>query len=146
MIRRNKNKREIFHSKNTSYTMSDNYKTSDLIVGNLEYISNNYNHDGTMAERTSQKYIFEMIIENGKTKYREVFTGYIANTENSYFNIPYIVNIKPLKEEIPSIANKIHKYGLLLIINEINIQKKVKTLKKWYFYFCLLIYNKIKWN
>ena len=116
-----------FKSKN--YNMSDNYKSSDLVIANLEYVSSAYTPNGPMVERTSQKYIFEKIKESGSIRYREIFTGFIADTENHYFDLPYVVNIKPLNEEVLTVANNISKYGLLLLINEINVPKKVKVKK-----------------
>lgn len=117
-----------FESKN--YRMRDNYKSSDLVIANLEYVSSAYTPNGPIVERTYQKYIFEMIKVDGNIRYREIFTGFIANTENHYFNLPYVVNIKPLNEEVPSVGNNIPKYVLLLLINEINVPKKVKVNKK----------------
>jgi len=116
-----------FKSKN--YNMSDNYKSSDLVIANLEYVSSAYTPNGPMVERTSQKYIFEKIKESGSIRYREIFTGFIADTENHYFDLPYVVNIKPLSEEVSNVANNIPKYGLLLLINEINVPKKFKVKK-----------------
>lgn len=115
----------MFQSEN--YNMRDNYQSSDLVVANLEYVSSAYTQDGPMVERTEQKYIFEIIQEGTKIRYREIFTGFITETETDYFDLPYVVNIKPLKEEITSVVNYISKYDLLLLMNEINFPKKDKV-------------------
>ena len=131
MFKRNK-KSEAKHSLNfesKNYIMRDNYKSSDLVIANLEYVSSSYTPKGPMVERTNQKYIFEIIKESEKERYREIFTGFIADSETRYFDLPYVVNIKPLNEEIATVASNIPKYGLLLLMNEINVPKKVKTKK-----------------
>ena len=112
--------------KSDNYKINDSYKTDDLVVANLEYISSEATPYGPMVKQTEQKYIFEMLNENGKTRYREIFTGFIADAEEShYFDLPYVVNIVSLKEHVPSVAENIPKYGLLLVLNEVN-KKKLK--------------------
>ena len=68
-----------------------------------------------MIETTKQKYIFEITNIEGNIRYREIFTGFIADVEEHYFDLPYVVNIKSLNEEIPTVAKNIPKYGLLLL-------------------------------
>lgn len=117
--------------KSDNYKINDSYKTDDLVVANLEYISSEATSYGPMVKQTEQKYIFEMLNENGKTRYREIFTGFIADAEEShYFDLPYVVNIVSLKEHVPSVAENIPKYGLLLVLNEVNTKKLEKKLKK----------------
>lgn len=117
--------------KSDNYKINDSYKTDDLVVANLEYISSEATPYGPMVKQTEQKYIFEMLNENGKTRYREIFTGFIADAEEShYFDLPYVVNIVSLKEHVPSVAENIPKYGLLLVLNEVNTKKLEKKLKK----------------
>lgn len=117
--------------KSDNYKINDSYKTDDLVVANLEYISSEATPYGPMVKQTEQKYIFEMLNENGKTRYREIFTGFIADAEEShYFDLPYVVNIVSLKEQVPSVAENIPKYGLLLVLNEVNTKKLEKKLKK----------------
>lgn len=117
--------------KSDNYKINDSYKTDDLVVANLEYISSEATPYGPMVKQTYQKYIFEMLNENGKTRYREIFTGFIADAEEShYFDLPYVVNIVSLKEQVPSVAENIPKYGLLLVLNEVNTKKLEKKLKK----------------
>ena len=106
--------------KSENYKMTDTYKTEDLVIGNLQYVSSKYTNSGPMMVTTKQKYVFEKIDVEGKIKYREVFTGFIADTDSNYFDLPYIVNIKPIKETIKNIAETLPKYGLLLVIDEIN--------------------------
>ena len=113
--------------KSDNYKINDSYKTDDLVVANLEYISSEATPYGPMVKQTEQKYIFEMLNENGKTRYREIFTGFIADAEEShYFDLPYVVNIVSLKEQVPSVAENIPKYGLLLVLNEVNTKKLEK--------------------
>lgn len=110
---------------------SDNYVTNNLVVANLEYISSEPTPYGPMVKQTKQKYIFELLNENGKIRYREIFTGFVADAEEShYFDLPYVVNVVSLKEEVPDVADNIPKYGLLLVLNEVNTKKRLKTLKK----------------
>lgn len=117
--------------KSDNYKINDSYKTDDLVVANLEYISSEATPYGPMVKQTEQKYIFEILNENGKTRYREIFTGFIADAEEShYFDLPYVVNIVSLKEHVPSVAENIPKYGLLLVLNEVNTKKLEKKLKK----------------
>lgn len=124
-------KNDQLNFKSDNYKMSDSYKTDDLVVADLEYISSEPTPYGPMVKTTTQKYIFEMLNENGKIRYRELFTGFIADCEEShYFDLPYIVNIVSLKEQVPSVAENIQKYGLLLVLNEVNTKKLEKKLKK----------------
>lgn len=76
-----------FKSKN--YNMRDNYKSSDLVIANLEYVSSAYTPKGPMVERISQKYIFEIIKESRNIRYREIFTGFINE-----INVPKKVKVK----------------------------------------------------
>ncbi len=122
--------KDSFSFKSENYNMRDNYKTSDLVVANLECVSSAYTLNGPMVERTSQKYIFEIIKEKENVRYREIFTGFIADAEVFYFDLPYVVNIKPLNEEVTIVTNSIPKYSLLLLLNEINFSKKAKVKKK----------------
>ena len=118
--RKTKNNTLSFESEN--YKMKDLSECDNLVVANLEFVSNNL-----MVETTNQKYLFETIIENDKKKYREVFTGFKAEPEEShYFNLPYVVNIIPLNEQAPSVSGPIPKYGLLILLNQINNVKNTK--------------------
>lgn len=114
-----------------NYKMKDNYNTGNLVVANLKYISSEATPGGPVVRETLQKYIFELVKKNEKIRYREIFTGFIADShENGYFDLPYVINIRPLKEEVPSVANHIAKYGLLLVLNEVNGKRNTKRLKK----------------
>ena len=129
--KKEKQKNDSLNFESENYQMKDSYNADNLVVANLEYISNEATPYGPMIKKTTQKYIFENLNENGKTKYREIFTGFIADSEEShYFNLPYAVNIIALKEQVPSVANNISKYGLLLILNEVNTKNKRKKLEK----------------
>lgn len=124
-----KNNSLNFESDN--YKMKDNYKANNLVVANLEFISSEPTPCGPMVHTTTQKYIFEMFNENGKIRYRELFTGFIADSEKShYFELPYIVNIIPLQEQIPSIKKNISKYNLLLVLDEVNTKEFLSILDR----------------
>ena len=112
------------------YNMEDTYLTDDIIVGNLEYVSSTYTPNGPMVETTKQKYFFRLVEDGEDPKYQELFTGYITNTKSQFFDVPYVVNIKPLREEVTNVSKKLHRYGLLLLLNEINTPKKVKLKKQ----------------
>lgn len=123
--KRKRNLEELKLSK--SYNMEESYSTADIVVGNLEYVSSAYTPYGPMVETTKQKYFFRLVEDGEDPKYQELFTGYVTNTESQYFDVPYVVNVKPLTEEIPNVSKKLHRYGLLLLLNEINTPKKVKV-------------------
>jgi len=129
--RNEKQKNDSLNFKSENYQMKDRYNTDNLVVGNLEYISSEPTLYGPMVKSTEQKYIFEVINDDGKIRYREIFTGFIADdNESGYFDLPYAVNIAPLKEVVSSVADTIPKYGLLLVLNEVNTKNKTKKLKK----------------
>lgn len=128
--KRRKKDHSTLNFKTNNYEMNDSYDTSNLVVGNLEYVSSKYTDFGPMVEKTKQKYIFEKITEEDKIRYREIFTGFVADTESAYFDLPYVVDIVPLKERISNVAERVPKYGLLLLIDEINRAVKVKVHKK----------------
>ena len=120
-------KKDNSNFKENSYIMKDNYITDNLVVANLEYVSNMVTPHGPKVIITEQKYFFEIIEENGKVRYREIFTGFIADLdEKMFFNLPYVVNVISLKEQIPTIADNISKYALLLALNEINTKEYIK--------------------
>ena len=123
--KRKRNLEELKLSK--SYNMEESYLTADIVVGNLEYVSSAYTPHGPMVETTKQKYFFRLVEDGEDQKYQELFTGYVTNTESQYFDVPYVVNVKPLAEEVPNVSKKLHRYGLLLLLNEINTPKKVKV-------------------
>ena len=129
--KKEKQKNDSLNFKSENYQMKDSYNADNLVIASLEYISSEATPYGPMVKKTNQKYIFEILNENGKTRYREIFTGFIADCEEShYFDLPYAVNIITLKEQVPSVANNIPKYGLLLVLNEVNTKNKTKKLKK----------------
>ncbi len=115
-----------------NYKMQDYYKSDNLVIGNLEQISSEVTPFGPMVNKTTQKYIFEKINENGKTRYREIFTGFIfdSNESSHYFDLPYVVNIVPLKDKIPTITEDFHKYSLLLILDKVNEKRLIRKLKR----------------
>ncbi len=127
--KKDKQKNDLQSFKSEKYQMKESYNAENLVVANLEYISSNASPYGPVVKKTTQKYIFEVLNENNKERYREVFTGFIADSESHYFDLPYVVNITALEEQLPSVANSISKYGLLLVLNEIN-NNNTRKLKK----------------
>ena len=118
--KKDKQKNDLQSFKSEKYQMKESYNAKNLVVANLEYISSDSTPYGPVVKKTTQKYIFEVLNENNKERYREVFTGFIADSKNHYFDLPYVVNIIALEEQLPSVANSIAKYGLLLVLDEIN--------------------------
>ena len=96
------------------------------MVANLQSVTNETHMP--MVETTDLRYIFEVINENGKERFREIFTGFKADRESNfgYFNLPYVVDITPLKEVVPNICDEVPKLGLLLLLNEVNEKKEKK--------------------
>lgn len=119
-------KKENLDFETYGYIMPELFNSNNLVVANLEYVSNRVTTNGPMVETTEQKYIFERINENGKERFREIFTGFVAdNGEPKYFNLPYVVSEVPIREVL-DVADKIPRYGLLLVLNEINFNKENK--------------------
>ena len=125
--KRKKKEEDSVKFKTENYKMKDNYNKDDLVIANLEYVMSAYVDFSPMVKTTKQRYIFEKIEEDGKIRYREVFTGFIADTESSYFDLPYVVNIKPIDKVLDKVAETLPKYSLLLAIDEINSIQKVKV-------------------
>lgn len=125
--KRKKKEEDSVKFKTENYKMKDNYNKDDLVIANLEYVMSAYVDFSPIVKTTKQRYIFEKIEEDGKIRYREVFTGFIADTESSYFDLPYVVNIKPIDKVLDKVAETLPKYSLLLAIDEINSIQKVKV-------------------
>lgn len=121
------------------YQMKDKYDANNLVIANLARISNYVSDEelnvGPMYEETEQKYIFESFIDNDKIKYREIFTGFVANDEEEYFMLPYVVNPKPLVDYFPdTLGTKIPKLSFIWMLNDINFmveKNKSRELKKY---------------
>lgn len=80
---------------NKNYMMKESYDAEVLVVANLERISGMENDsDDLVVETTKQKYIFEVIGDSENPKYREIFTGFIASSEEESLNLPYVVKSK----------------------------------------------------
>jgi len=129
MFRKNKNE---FGDKN--YKMKEYYEADNLIVAKLQIISGDYIEDGPMIETTEQKYIFEIIREKQKIRYREIFTGFITDNiddtkENNinfhYFNLPYVYKPEKFTDYFPQTKGElIPKLSFLWILNDLNYSKK----------------------
>ena len=108
------------------YVMKDNYNVDDLMVGNFNYVSSNATEGGIKEVQTDQKYFFEEVLDNRKTKYREIFTGFIANSkESGCFDVPYVVNAKPLRELFQG-KDVLSKHALILVLDIVNTEQKEK--------------------
>ena len=119
-------KKENLDFETYGYIMPELFDSNNLVVANLEFVSNRVTTNGTMVETTEQKYIFERISDNGKERFREVFTGFVAdNGDAKYFNLPYVVSEVPIREVL-DVADRLPRYGLLLVLNEINFNKENK--------------------
>ena len=113
--------------------MKDSYTTDTLVIGNLEYISSRVTPGGPMVVKTTQRYLFELLQEDGKIRYREIFTGFKGDSDDNksnYFDLPYVVDIVPLKEQVPSVSDCVPKYGLLLLLDEVNSKQNEKQSNK----------------
>lgn len=128
--RKRKKDNNIVDFKTKNYEMSESYESANLVVANLQYISSRYTDYGPMVETTKQKYIFEVITQEEETRYREVFSGFVANDKEEFFDLPYVVNVKPLNETINNVAETVPKYGLLLLLDQVNRVQKVKVHRK----------------
>lgn len=73
-------KGDLLNFKSNNYEMSDSYSADNLVVTNLKYISSVATPYGPMVKETTPKYIFETLNKNGKIRYREIFTGFIADS------------------------------------------------------------------
>lgn len=115
-------KKEEFNFLPKNYTMKETYDAEKLVIGKLEYISNDITEFGPMVKKTMQNYIFESIVIDGTVKYQEVFTGFIAgDSSEGYFCVPYVVDAKKLTEVLSTSAQtNIPKLGMLLLLNNVN--------------------------
>ena len=104
------------------------YNTDNLVIANLVVDASNMIFIGT----TDHRYIFENITEEGKEKYREIFTGFVAEKAQDLSDLPYLKNIVPLNEEVECVG-EISKFEALLLLNQIN-SKNNNNVKYKYVY------------
>lgn len=129
-----------------NYCMEDYYQADTLVIGNLCRISNRMDDAGILKLVTiKQKYIFRVIQDHDQLKYQEIFTGFIAESELEYFNLPCVVNIVSMVDYFPKLkGSNIPKLSLLWLLNDINYSiqkcnsKKLKRCKKQINYFKFL--------
>ena len=102
------------------------YPVAGLVVANLERIPGKIKEVGPLVETTEQKYLFEIVEEDGQIQYRELLTGSLFKDKEEYFDVPYIVNPEPLalywQEEETEISSSL----LLWLLNDINNPKITK--------------------
>ena len=111
------------------YVMKEVYDAKNLVIGNLKYISSEVTDFGPKVKRTKKPYIFEQIEVDGKTRYQEVFTGFIVKETAQYFDLPYIVDVEKLIDILPEYTDaQIPKLGMLLTMDEVN-EKKIEEEK-----------------
>ncbi len=125
MFGKNRKKEEIKNNVfgDQNYQMKDKYNADELVIANLERVSDEESDFGIIDEVTKQKYIFEIINENENIRYREIFTGFIADNNVARFYLPYVVNPKPFTDSdyFPETKGKqIPKLAFLWLMNEIN--------------------------
>ena len=82
--RKRKKDNNVVDFKTKNYEMSESYESANLVVANLQYISSRYTDYGPMVETTKQKYIFEVITQEEETRYREVFSGFVAKDKEEF--------------------------------------------------------------
>lgn len=75
------------------------YNTDNLVIANLVVDASNMIFIGT----TDHRYIFENITEEGKEKYREIFTGFVA--EKAPFHYDY-EEVKEKKKNLSFMKEK----------------------------------------
>ena len=113
--------------------MKDYYKPENLVVAKLQKISNiNMENSFTpIVKTTEQKYIFEIVFDKNGKKYREIFTGFIADDKDEgIFNLPHIIDPIPFTDYFPETINsEIPKLSLIWVLNDINYSNKKKILK-----------------
>lgn len=108
-----------------NYRMKDKYEADQLIVANFERIPKRKTEFGLIIETTEQKYIFEPVKDGEKIKYREIFTGFIANDKDEYFDLPYVVNPVSFTDYFPeTVGIEVPKLSLLWALNDINYPKE----------------------
>ena len=106
------------------YVMKEIYDANNLVIGTLGYVVSDKTEFGPMMKKTKQIYIFEEIDIDGKVRYQEVFTGFIAKQKAEYFDLPYIENGEKLTDVLPEyIDAKIPSLGMLLTLNDVNDKK-----------------------
>ncbi len=121
------------HFYEEGYTMKKEYHADEIIVSQLDYVSTE-DANGPLHYKTSLKYFFEPIEEEGKTRWREIFTGFIADDELTYFDLPYLSKEKETLtdyfEELEGVT--LPNLSLLLYLNKVNEKKTEKTYKRTY--------------
>lgn len=123
--------------KNNDYQMKKSYNADTLVVANLQRLLMDKETFESKSEITEQKYLFELINDNGKSRYREIFTGFIIDTidinsqdEMKFINYPYIYEPQKFTDFFPNTKNKeLSKIDLIWIQNDINILKNGKDMK-----------------
>lgn len=127
------NKKKNIGMINKNYRMKEMYEADNLVVGKFKTITDKYT-DGKQVDTTTElKYIFEMIIVDKEIKYQEIFTGYIVDTKDNCFNVPFLVDMAGFTSYFPNMSGVfIHKANLLWYLDGVNQKERniIKTKKK----------------
>lgn len=126
-----KKKKETI-SEDKIYHMKDEYKADELFIANFQRLSSDIISDGgPIVETTEQSYIFE-VVAGDKIRYREIFTGFIAEDNKvNYFNLPYVVNAMPFTNYFPdTVGINLPKLSLIWLQNDINYPKQKSKIYK----------------
>lgn len=102
--------------------MKRKFKTNNLYVGKLMYISNEVCIPGfILCEETALKYFFTASSEDAEI-FREVFTGFQTKKSNGeYFNTFYATKLEKYLDYFPEEINQeISVHSLIVKLNEIN--------------------------
>lgn len=116
-----------------NYFMKDSYQADNLVVAELRRLANDFDFEelSVAVITTEQKYLFEIVWEDGKMKYREVFTGFIAEDKAKYFGLPYVGNPRPLVEVLPELEHSdLSKLNLIMVSNDINNAKNIQSKRR----------------
>lgn len=120
------------HFYEEGYTMKKEYSADGIIVSKLYFVKGNEELFGLISGKTKIKYFFEPIEEDEKIRYREIFTGFIADDELAYLDLPYLSKEKEaLTDYFTELKGvTLPKLSLLLYLNKVNEKRKDKTYQK----------------
>ncbi len=105
------------------------FNGSDLYVAQIEYLTFDEEHNQHYHKITNLKFMYERINEKGVIKYRDVLSKIVLSDSPAEVN-GYLVNIEPLTDYYPDLANtKIPKIALYIIIMD-ELNDSVMKLKK----------------
>ena len=107
----------------TNDHMKESYKANSLVAAKWGQISDKEKNFSPMVKTTVKKYIFEVIVDNGEIKYKEVFTGLVVS-EKENLSSPYIVDPEPLTDIISTLQKNVPAECLFWMQEYINHSAK----------------------